>query len=342
MLTPSFYPKIGGVEKHVYKISKELVKKKHKVLIITKKIPKELENYENLGDLYIIRLNNKKILSFWINLFQIRKIIKLCDIIHCHDFITFYWFLPFYLLNSNVYLTFHGYEKYPIPKIYIYLRKLAEILVKGNICVGKFIAKYYHTNPTIIIYGGVNNNLNNNVKNTNFNFNKALFIGRLDVDTGILEYIKALKILKEKYNKNLKLEICGDGVLKDLILKYAKKFDLSINFNGFVKDLNVFFNQVDIVLCSSYLCILEALSKKKIVISIYQNILKKDYLELTPFKKYIFISKNPNQIAKEIINLAEKQNKINEKIKKGYIFALRYTWNRIIRIYEKLWKINIE
>ncbi len=340
MFVPSFFPHIGGVEKHSLEISKVLSKQGHRIYIITRKYEKTLRNVEKHGQIIIIRIPDKNHFRTWIELFKYKQLFKKCDIIHCHDFITFYWYFPFILINSNLYITFHGFEKYPIPKIYIFLRKIAEIFTKGNICVGKFISKYYKTKPTFIIYGGINTKKSNDVNEiTNKILNSALFIGRLEPDTGILEYIKAIKILKYKYDREITLEICGDGRLRKIIEDYSEKNKLTVNINGFIKTLDGFYKKSGVVLCSSYLCILESLYRKKFVISIYQNKLKKDYLGLSPFRKYVLVCKDSSQIALNIKHIIESRQFTNKMILDGYNYSLKQPWTKLSNIYKSLWKI---
>ena len=42
-LTRSFYPNIGGVEKHVLELSKELIKRGYRITVITEKTQKSFE-----------------------------------------------------------------------------------------------------------------------------------------------------------------------------------------------------------------------------------------------------------------------------------------------------------
>ncbi len=339
MLVPSFFPHIGGVEKHTLEISRNLIIQGHDIVIFTLKFDEKLANFEKFNKISIIRLLKKNYFKIWSQLLKYRSWIKNFDIIHCHDFPTFYWFIPLLIYNSNLYITFHGFEKYPIPKIYIFLRKIAEIVAKGNICVGKFITKYYKTKPTFITYGGMNIPKKYELfLPINITQKSALFIGRLETDTGILEYIKAIKILKYDYNVEITLEICGDGKLRNIIEKFSKKYDLKIKINGFINEINDFYNKSEIILCSGYLSILEALSKKKLVISIYQNQLKKDYLMLSPFKKFILIAKTPDEIASYIVKFPEMNEDINNKINNGYNFSLNNDWVNLVQLYMKLWK----
>ncbi|MDO8659724.1 MAG: glycosyltransferase, partial [Candidatus Parcubacteria bacterium] len=158
-LTRLFYPHIGGVEKHVLEISKILIKKGYKVIVVAEKHQDNLRNKEEFNGITIYRIdvgNNQWFKKFKIWWWFIKHIgfLKKADIIHCHD--VFFWYLPFrfLFLKKPVYTTFHGYESYPISKRAIFVRKISEILSWGNICIGDYIKKWYGTKPTYISYGG--------------------------------------------------------------------------------------------------------------------------------------------------------------------------------------------
>ncbi|MBD3212593.1 MAG: glycosyltransferase, partial [Candidatus Lokiarchaeota archaeon] len=208
-----------------------------------------------------------------------------------------------------------------------------------------FIVKYYKTNPTFLTYGGINlpkdkNKSLNKEKSKIINSHNVLFIGRLEKDTGFLSYIKALKILKTKYNRRITMIVCGDGNLKSIAKKYVKTYNLSVEFKGFVSDLDKYYGESDIILSSSYLSILEALYKRKIVISTYQNKLKNDYLKLSPFSKYIFICENPHKIAHIIDDIHRNKRKYSIQSEAGEKFAKKRTWDETYKLYKDLWKIN--
>src|SRR6266404_2210228 len=169
-----FYPHIGGVEKHVMEISKRLIKKGHEVTVITempaavsdskKRLLRfeklELALTESVNGIKIYRIFNGgedkfKKFRIWKEMLRLQKVIQNADVVHCHD--VFFWYLPFRFLypQKPVYTTFHGYERYPITKSAIRVRKLSEKLSWGNICIGDFIPKWYGTKATIVSYGGV-------------------------------------------------------------------------------------------------------------------------------------------------------------------------------------------
>src|ERR1035437_840391 len=205
-----FYPQIGGVEKHVLEIGKRLVKKGHKVIVIA-----ELEKNTNGLDYHltsksatlvgkvegieIYRINAGKDDWFkkfriWKELWRLKKIISKSDTIHCHDI--FFWYLPFRFLfpTKKVYTTFHGYEGNYIPtKKAILMHKIAEKFSDGNICIGQFFKKWYGTKPTFISFGAAE--IPNPKKLKNVDKNLIVFLGRLEKETGIMEYLKTFKKL---------------------------------------------------------------------------------------------------------------------------------------------------
>lgn len=372
-ITPSFFPRIGGVEKHVYEVSRELIKKKHKIFLLTEedlgyKFNKNLIYQTKIisdneaiklkyidissyithkfdSDLSVVSFNagNKGFLKkfrIWLYFLSNKNFFKQFDIIHCHDVFIWYFPLKFLFIKKPVYITFHGYEtKFPPSKKAIIIRKISEKLTWGNICIGDYIRKWYGTKPDYVSYGGVDKfkpkqlfpTRRNKFKKqiTNGSIFKILFIGRLEKDTGIPTYLKVMEILKER---GIKYEFfaCGDGTLRNEVEKFGK-------VNGFVNNVFDYINNCDIVFASSYLSILESLFAKKIVVSTYDNSLKRDYLLMSPFSKFIICFQNPKRIADKIeFYMFNNQN--NKVINDAYQWARKQTWEKVANIYLSLWK----
>lgn len=326
-LTRSYYPNIGGVEKHIFQISK-LLSLKHKIIIITENINKNVPNHEVLPETIIYRFyvtNNIK-LSIWTWLFKNISLLKNSDIIHIHD--VFFWIIPFlpFFINKSIYITFHGYEGSDPPKLkQIMWHKIAEIFTKGNICIGDFHKKWYRVNPTKVSYGGVN--IHKNISKVSYK-KDAIYIGRLHSDTGIMDYLSALR------KKRFRLDVYGDGPLMKKAKAYVKKYRLPVRFRGFnVNAPNLLVNY-KIAFVSRYLSILEALNAGIPVIAHYNNQIKYDYLSMSPFSKYINICSNANEIVDSINNYNKN------KIKPGQKWAREQTWEKVARQYEQLWGLR--
>ncbi|GDX61908.1 glycosyl transferase [Candidatus Levyibacteriota bacterium] len=338
-----FYPHIGGVEKHVMEIAKRLVSLGNKLIIITES---SLEVYsegnkpilfEIIDNIEVYRIPVEKNESskkwiIWRWMWKNKQIWHNADILHFHD--VFFWYLPFRLLNlsKNAYITFHGYEGYPLKKKAVLIRKLAEILTNGNICIGDFIKKWYGTKSTYVSYGAVNISKEKKVHQPSpFS---ALFYGRLDNQTGITIYDAAMIIINKKYPQ-FSLTIIGDGPLRDKIDDKIRRFGYQINISEYLKN-NRF------VFISSYLSILEALAAKRLVFAVYDNPIKKDYLEMAPFASFIIIENSHQKLAEKVAFFIKNPTLEAYKIEEGYKWVKNQTWDSVVKLYLKLWnKHNI-
>lgn len=327
---PRFYPEIGGVEKHSYEVAK-ILSKKNKIIVFTQGLK---DQKENISGIRIIRLNFGKDSWYkkfviWKKILDYRNLIKKADIVHCHD--VFFWYLPLRIIypKKKVYITFHGYEGvYPPETSAVFIRKLSEKLTHGNIAVGKYIEKWYGTRSSYITYGAVGGVKNSKIKIKNYRSKlKILFIGRIEKDMGIEIYSKVLAKLK-----NYSFEAVGDGLMRSELEKYGK-------VHGFVKNLNTYIKQASIIFSSSYLSILESLDFKKPVFSVYENPLKRDYLQMSPFSKWIYISNSFQKTLRQI-NSVVRNNKVREKnLLLSYNWVKDKTWKKVARDYLMLWNV---
>ncbi|OGH24851.1 MAG: hypothetical protein A3B47_01935 [Candidatus Levybacteria bacterium RIFCSPLOWO2_01_FULL_39_24] len=328
-----FYPHIGGVEKHVLEISRNLINKGHKVIVVTEQHARNSKIQENIEGIDVFRIPNlsegwfKKIQIwnwFWAN----RKLIKNADIVHCHD--VFFWYLPFKFIFpfKKIFTTFHGYEGYPLTSKDILVHKISEKLSMGNICIGDFIKKWYGTKPTFVSYGGVNKVKSEKLKVKSSE--GAVFIGRLDEQTGIITYVKAVEIIKKKI-PNFDFLIIGDGKLKTEISEKIKILKPRSNAEEY-------FRKYSFAFVSRYLSILEAMAAKRLVFAVYDNPLKEDYLRMAPFSKYITISSSPSELVSKISFYLDNPRAQEKMVKEANAWVKKYTWEEMTDMYLKLWK----
>jgi len=332
-LTRLFYPHIGGVEKHVMEISKQLVADGHTVIVVTENTGTVEYEEKNRIKIYRIRTGKNyksKKFQIWLWLLKHKKFLEQADIIHCHD--VFFWYLPFRFLylKKPAYITFHGYETvFPPTQKAKWIRKLSEKFSWGNICVGEYISKWYGTKADYITYGGTTSQ-KLEIKNQNDKSKiKLLFLGRLESDNGIPIYLQALDILKKK-DILFMFEAYGDGSLKKVVEQYGK-------VHGFIENISDKLESADIIFASSYLSILESFAKKKLVFSVFDNPLKKDYLIRTPFAKWIHPTNSPEKLANTIIGLLKNKKEYNNSIEESFAWVEKQTWKNVVKAYYKLW-----
>lgn len=347
-----FYPHIGGVEKHVLEISKRLSSIEHKIIVITEQYQKSLKEKEVIDGIEIYRIpvgKNERLKKFevWWWLFKHQDLLKKADAVHAHD--VFFWHLPFRFIypRKNVFTTFHGYEtQFPPSKKAILVRKISEKLSKGNICVGDYIKKWYGTKADYVTYGGAKIIQNSEfppkarlarggrIQNCNSKL-KILFIGRLEEDIGIQIYLDALGKLKKK-NK-FEITFLGRGKYESQAVKYGMV--VAPNHSNDMYHYSEALLDADIVFASSYLSMLAAMEVKRLVFAVYQNPLKEDYLKMAPFAKWIFIAGSPKQLAKMIDDMHKNPNKAELMVGKAYNWVKNQTWDEVVNLYLKLWRI---
>lgn len=256
-LTHYAWPHVGGVEKHIENIADEIQQKGYEVKIISEKDIR-YPHIKFLGLIYI-----------WFWLFKNRNLIKKVDIVHIHD--VFIWYLPFKFLYPKkvVYTTFHGGQgKWPIPLKDKLLVKIAAKLSDGTICVGGFIPKYFGIKADYVIYGGVDNI----IKSKNQKEKLIIFLGRLEKETGVYEFIEKIK----KYD-NYRIKFVGDGSLRSICEKYGM-------VHGFC-DPTSFLEKASICFAGGYLSALEALEYGCELWTDAKTPIKSDYWKTFPYKK---------------------------------------------------------
>lgn len=337
-LARRFYPLVGGVEKHVLELSRQLMMKGHNIIVLTE-LPvtdgrDSLKDHDFFKGIEIIRIKTGndgflKKFRIWKEILRHKNIFAKADIIHCHD--VFFWYLPlrFLLFKKAVYTTFHGYESYPIAKRAVLVRKITEKLSRGNICIGDFIGKWYGTKADVISYGAAEES---RIKNQGLRIknNSALFIGRLDNQTGILDYVKAVEIVKKKY-PDFEFAVAGDGI-------YKNKLEGQFKTYGFIENPEKLFMDYRFAFVSRYLSILEAMAYKRLVFALNDNPVKRDYLEMAPFAKYIIIESDPQRLSEKVLYFLK--NKMEEKkiISQAYDWVKDQTWEKLVQDYLGLWR----
>ncbi|KKS95000.1 MAG: Glycosyltransferase, group 1 family protein [Microgenomates group bacterium GW2011_GWC1_43_13] len=272
-ITRLFYPHVGGVEKHVYEVTKFLKRKGNSVSVLTEKFDKKLKNIELINGTKVIRVDYPHIkliglLFIWWQIFKNRKLIQKADVVHIHD--VFIWYFPFCLIypKKSVVTTIHGLEwDSPLNKISIFQKRLAAMLSNRTIGVGEFMEKYLRVTFNKITYGAAVQHR----KTSNKKLKTIVYVGRLEENTGLLKFLSWLK------NNKYQVDFCGDGELR-------KKCEIYGTVHGFT-DPTPFLKKAEYCVPGGYLAALEALSYECKLKLFWNNKVKEDYWKTSPFVK---------------------------------------------------------
>ena len=160
---------------------------------------------------------------------------------------------------------------------------------------------------------------------------KISLIGRLENDIGVITYLKALNKLKKEKIK-FDFQTIGEGKFRKQLEKYGKVI-------GSQKEINKYIANSNIVFCSSYLTMLQALVARKIIVAVYENKLKEDYLKLSPLSRFIYICKDADEVVNVVRSIQNTPWKSNAMVENGYEWVKKQTWDSVVNSYLSLWKL---
>lgn len=342
MLTPASFPSIGGVERHVDEIAANLASRGYHVVVLAVGLAGQVgltrlsrRGYTIVGPL------GPGLFRVWRRIWSLRHELKEFELAHCHDVAaTLGWSLPLRvrLLGRPFFVTFHGHEGlFPIPWYLRALRKLAVWSTEGQICVGAYIAKWYGTRCTYVVYGGVNAE-QFSAEPVGHQDEGLLFVGRLDQDTGITELLDAFATLKHQGFER-QLVIAGDGPLAPKIRERSEKEKLEVRLLGKTADIQNLIGKASVVVASGYLSILEALSMGRNVLYLAQNPLRLDYVQgLGGGMPNLHVVRSTKELAMKIRELGTRDAGTHDG-QHSTEWQRRFSWDDVTEKYLKLWGV---
>lgn len=341
-LAPRYRPHRGGVERHLELLNLELVKRGYRVAVITARHAPGLPTHE-AGAEEVFRLSTERIgglpgtgvLRVWFALLRLLPLLRSARLVHCHDYETFLkWYLPFRLLMpwKPVYVTFHGWEgTFPPRRRVIGARRVVEALARANLCIGAFIPTWYGTRADAISYGCVPPATSELSKR-----DRAVFVGRLASDTGLIYYLEGLALLQSRYGIRLALDVYGDGPLAESARAIAQGHDLDVSFHGSTANPAEHFASARFAFVSGYLAILEAMIHRSQVFAVYDQPLKRDYLAGLPAGTMI-MAEGAEELCERLFQALAAPQDATRMIDAAQRWAEQQTPGVLADTYEELW-----
>ena len=359
--------KLSGAEKMVLLLCKNMQKYEPVVLCGGDKLKDIFE--ENNVKSYAIKFSNKNILS---NINQIKNIVIKEDIkiIHAHDnTASIISYITKSIFNLKVKIVSHIHNCYPWLKEEGINKKLDSFFrpkYDYNIACGKIVydfyennAKYFNKNKIDIISNAID------IKEIdNFDLSKSEeareefniptdkkiigFIGRLDEQKGIIQFIKEFIKYKEKFIDS-KILLVGSGSQENDIRELIRVNNLEDIFimTGFQEDVYKFYPLIDVFFLPSLyeglpMVLLESMAFKKAIISmdvgsINEVVKDNTGILITPYKYDEFI--------KRLMHLKENSNLIKSFGENSYrlinnIFNINHYVSKLEHKYFELNKIG--
>jgi glycosyltransferase involved in cell wall biosynthesis len=328
MITPSYFPKVGGVEKHVWNAAHHLKKSGWHIQILTEQFSGLLPAETKKGiSIHRFSYPHERFLGlfyiWWVLLTHYVRLILAADIIHIHD--VFIWYLPLRLLFfwKPVITTFHGWEGvYPVPQKNILIRKISALLSSKTVAIGKYLEKYYRFRANEIIYGAVE------IPDTTSRKEPLLlFVGRLEYDTGLPVLLQALQRGAWKG----KVIFCGDGLLREQAALLGE-------VKGWT-DPRPYLKKASVVFAGGYLSVLEAFAYRAAVVAAEENPLKKSYYALAPFSEWLYVVNNPADLSRRLSVVSRNTKEVRQHRQKAFEWVRKQTWPSLAKRYAALYQV---
>ncbi|MEM3625225.1 MAG: glycosyltransferase family 4 protein [Candidatus Bilamarchaeaceae archaeon] len=359
----AFPPSQGGIEHHVYHLSKELVKMDNEVVVVTTN-EKGQKSEEKLEGIEIKRLPAIKFPLFSAARLPIGACITMikenADIYASHGYgsiMPLFTAMAALVRKKPFIFTLHGY---PIVKgkrkifYYFYRLFIAPVflaLATKVIVVSRaslpFITKEVSKNKIVYIPNGIDEKFDCKLDYENKKY--ITYIGRLDEDKGIDILIKAYSRINKKY-PNLKLQIVGkDEGIKNKLQKLAEKLNVELIFKETPYDRikEVYCESKAIVLPSKYegfsLVWLEATASGRPMFSTPVGEAPAFFEQVYEKNKDLFLFKDENELVKKLDEFLTDENKYKKIIERAkYIVHEEYSWENIalqtLNVYKEIVK----
>lgn len=354
-LAPLYAPHVGGVERHVERVSAQLIKQGWQVAVVTLWHDANLPLKEKINGVAVYRLpvglpvNRNSFfqkttykLRLWWEVSKHWKLLKNADVVQIHD--VFWWLLPFLpiVLNSRRFITFHGYESNQPGVMARNWHQLADRLSAGSLGIGGFHEKWYGVKPTLTAWGAtdvVSKSISNRPPSNKIK--KAIFIGRLASDVGAVAYVRgwldwidSLQ-LSEHALSAYQLDLYGEGQQRIQIEKLSttRQAGRTVHLHGDVPNAARLLPSYDVAFVSRYLAIIEALSLSLPVMAHYDSPIKHDYLTITPFHDWITMAGS----TAEITTALQHHSISSSATTVAQNWARAQTWEQLAECYLKLW-----
>lgn len=348
-LAPRFVPEIGGVERHVFFVSRELVARGHEVFVLTQAEGGAPESEEIQG-VRIIRIRKRwgtpgrsilsrllSVVAAWPEVFRALRNIPRPDVIHGHDFAFLLWLMPIAICYGprKWYVTFHGYESDRIPRWAIFGRRMSAALARGNISVGSFIPKWYGTRASVVTYGAVTEGATQ--PSSSGRSSALLYVGRVSTEALFGNYLRGLVAVAPEAEA-IALEAYGEGDLPTGFVEQAAARGVAVRLMGPTNEPEKVYPGYSTALAGGYLGILEAIQGGCYVIALATSPLLTDFYTLHPcFGHGMSVATSLPEFRTAIAAVRADSAARIRLVEEGQRIVRSMTWGRLTDEYERLW-----
>ena len=338
-----YAPAVGGVEKYVRALATELVSMGHHVRIVTGAHRPGLPVREQLDGIEILRFPAyRSRLRCWWTLLRWRHIFAEADVVQISDIMmleTYHAMIGWMSRPRPIFLTRHGLScRHPVPPRDKRRALRAAGLVAGTVDDGHFIGKWLGVPGDVVLDQGLHPRADDIEQIPAPAPDSAVFVGRLEWDSGLATYLDALRILKLEHGVNLRLDVYGGGSLEESLRRRVAQEELPVTFHGFVENAHDRLFDAYFAFVSGRLAIKEAMARRRLVVATYVNPIRRDYLSDEPFSPHLLVGGSGEELAEIVAHHVRNPAECRRRVDDAFAYARTLSWNRTARSYLQLWQ----
>lgn len=339
-------PDVGGVQKYVYEVARILAGDGHHFTLMAGDRSGRLAKRDTCEGIHIRRFPTGRsatrlTASLWRNL----DAFLTADVIHVSDLeiLELYHATLGWLLGPRpVFLTRHGMSgRFPLPAGECLRARRAALLAWGTVDDGAFIEKRLGVAPDVIINPGLRPTADELPRSPEPEPRTAVFLGRLEPDTGIELYLQSLAFLRERDGIHLRLDVYGEGTLKSRLAAWARARRLPVVWHPARPRGQMLLHQGQLAFVSGRMAIFEAMARRRPVIAAYPNPLKRDYICGEWFSPFIDAGHTPEQIADHVARLVRDPFLLRARVEAAYEAVRGLDWRHTADAYLALWRTKL-
>jgi len=336
------WPSVGGVEKYILELGRSLTTMGHDVSVVAGAHAADLPEHERVDGIGVHRfptLRSPLRCRYW--LWRHRDLFDAADVIHVSNthMLEYLWrMLGRQLDRRKTFLTRHGMScVFPVPEADKERARRSLDLVAGVVHDGEFIAKWLGVEPDICPNQGLYPKADELVSVPEPSPESAVFIGRLEPDSGIRIYIDAVRELTRRHRRTFRMEVYGDGSLMPALRAEAAREALPIQFHGRTANAQDRIVDACFAFIDGRMAIQEAMARRRLVLAGYVDPLKRDYVCGEPFSPYLFAEGDGPALAERVIHYSDHPQERAALIDRAYQHARTLSWGRTAAAYLDLW-----
>ncbi len=342
-LVHRYWPSVGGVEKYVHCLGRALAGMGHELDVVAGATQEGLAGQEMHEGIRIQRfpaLRSPLRCRWWF--LRKRPLFTRADVIHVSNthMLEYYWrMIGFVVDRRKVFLTRHGMScRCPVPESERLRAERSHRLAAGVVHDGEFIGKWLGVEPDLCPDQGLFPTADELTPVPEPPPTSAVYIGRLEPDTGVRIYIDAVRILTRERHRPFELHVYGDGTLMPALREEVSRDGLPVHFHGRTPDAQKHIVESCFGFIDGRMAIQESMARGRLVLAAYTDPLKRDYVSGESFSPYLVAVSDPAQLANRVSYFIDHPGQRRALVSRAFQYARTLSWERTARAFADLWQ----